>query len=342
MSDKRLLYRGPGGGTGIGLAMTKELVQLMGGTISVNSALDKGTTFKLTFPIHQNAPKTSTETLLEETLFSPQETISTMDYSPTPDMAEESSLSVLLVEDNRDVMDYLISLLEKRYKLYIARDGEEGIEIALQQIPDLIVSDVMMPKKDGFELCTTLKEDERTSHIPIILLTAKSGVESRLEGLQRGADAYLAKPFDQRELYIRLERLAQLRQSLRDRYQSFNPILEEEESNPFAQEDAFMNKLQSIITNKMKDAEFGISQLCTDMGMSRSQLHLKIKALTNRSTSHFIRAIRLHKAKELLGQATMNVTEVSYEVGFNDPAYFSKKFAEEFGVSPKKYMGNAF
>jgi len=341
-SDKRLQYRGPGGGTGIGLAMTKELVQLMGGTISVDSALDRGSTFMLTFPIHQNAPKTSTEVLLSETLFTPQETVSTSDSSSPPAATEESSLSVLLVEDNSDVMDYLISLLDKHYELYLARDGAEGIEMALQHMPDLIVSDVMMPKKNGFELCTALKEDELTSHIPIILLTAKSGVESRLEGLQRGADVYLAKPFDQRELFIRLEQLAQLRQSLRDRYQSLSPIIEEKESNPFAQEDAFMNKLQTTIASKMKDTEFGISQLCVDMGMSRSQLHLKIKALTNRSTSHFIRAIRLHKAKELLRQATMNVTEISYEVGFNDPAYFSKKFAEEFGVSPKKYMGNAF
>lgn len=339
--DKNLQYRGPGGGTGIGLAMTKELVQLTGGTISVSSTLGKGTTFRLSFPIHQHAPQTSTAQLLEEKVFVSQDNSSPTDFPTAPTPIKENALSVLLIEDNRDVMDYLITLLENRYELYVARDGEEGIEMALEHIPDLIVSDVMMPRKDGFEVCATLKEDERTSHIPIILLTAKSSVESRLEGLQRGADAYLAKPFDQRELYIRLERLAQLRQLLRDRYQSLNPILEPEESNPFAREDVFMQKLQAVITNKMRDAEFGISQLCLDMGMSRSQLHLKIKALTNRSTSHFIRAIRLQKAKELLGQATMNVTEISYEVGFNDPAYFSKKFTEEFGLSPKKYMGNS-
>lgn len=337
-----LQYRGPGGGTGIGLAMTKELVEFMGGQIAVKSQLSKGSIFTILLPMHRHAPLMSAKELTQTPILTPEIPTDASELSTGPYSTVNSGTlqSLLLIEDNADVMQYLVSLLEDKYDLFLARDGQEGIELALEHIPDLIVSDVMMPIKDGFEVCSTLKADDRTSHIPIILLTAKSSIDSRLEGLGRGADAYLAKPFDQRELFIRLEKLATLRQELRERYQGFEPVDAVEEKNPYAQEDAFIHKLQDVIVSKMKDAEFGINTLCQEMGMSRSQLHLKLKALTNRSTSHVIRAVRLHKAKELLQENSMNVTEVSFEVGFNDPAYFSRKFTEEFGISPKKYMGN--
>ncbi len=336
-----LQYRGPGGGTGIGLAMTKELVEFMGGTIKVASQLGQGSQFTITLPIHQKAPIIPTKELIAKPITSMEVPTTTSDLPTGPYSAGVATVqSLLLIEDNRDVMQYLVTLLEDKYDLYLAQDGQEGIDLALEYIPDLIVSDVMMPIKDGFEVCSTLKADERTSHIPIILLTAKSSIDSRLEGLGRGADAYLAKPFDQRELFIRLEQLAAIRQQLRERYKGIDPGEDMEEKNPYAQEDVFIHRLQEIIIAKMKDADFGIHALCHEMGMSRSQLHLKLKALTNRSTSHVIRAVRLHKAKELLQENSMNVTEVSYEVGFNDPAYFSRKFTEEFGMSPKKFMGN--
>ncbi|NET32142.1 MAG: response regulator [Cyanothece sp. SIO1E1] len=337
-----LQYRGPGGGTGIGLAMTKELVELMGGSISVKSQLGRGSSFTIVLPLHQNAAVVPVKDLTQSPIITPEipTEVAELSAGPYTGMTSGTLQSVLLIEDNTDVMQYLVSLLEDKYDLYLARDGQEGIELALEHIPDLIVSDVMMPIKDGFEVCSTLKTDERTSHIPIILLTAKSSIDARLEGLGRGADAYLAKPFDQRELFIRLEQLSNLRQQLRERYQGFEPVEPAEEKNPYAQEDAFIHRLQDVIVSKMKDAEFGINTLCQEMGMSRSQLHLKLKALTNRSTSHVIRAVRLHKAKELLQGNSMNVTEVSFEVGFNDPAYFSRKFTEEFGISPKKFMGN--
>lgn len=340
--DSDLQYRGPGGGTGIGLAMTKELVEFMGGQIAVKSQLGKGSIFTIVLPMHRDAPIVSAKKLTQTPVLTPDIPADTPELSTGPYSTVNSGTlqSLLLIEDNADIMQYLVSLLEDKYDLFLARDGQEGIELALEHIPDLIVSDVMMPIKDGFEVCSTLKTDERTSHIPIILLTAKSSIDSRLEGLGRGADAYLAKPFDQRELFIRLEKLAALRQALRERYQGFEPVDSVEEKNPYAQEDAFIHRLQDVIVSKMKDAEFGINTLCQEMGMSRSQLHLKLKALTNRSTSHVIRAVRLHKAKELLQENSMNVTEVSFEVGFNDPAYFSRKFTEEFGISPKKYMGN--
>ncbi|MCB0637757.1 MAG: helix-turn-helix domain-containing protein, partial [Lewinella sp.] len=240
-----------------------------------------------------------------------------------------------------DIQEYLISLLEPAYTLYLASDGEEGIAMAFEHMPDLIVSDVMMPRKDGLEVCATLKNDERTSHIPIVLLTAKAGVESRIQGLERGADAYLTKPFSEKELFIRLEKLIELRRLLQQRYQQIRPSADAVPAAPetgFEQEDAFMGKLQKTVEDNLNNTDFGPTQLCQAMGMSRSHLHLKIKALTNRSTSIFIRTIRLHQAKALLQQGERNVTQVASAVGFSDLSYFSKKFKEEFGVSPQQML----
>jgi YesN/AraC family two-component response regulator len=203
----------------------------------------------------------------------------------------------------------------------------------LEKIPALIVCDLKMPNKDGYEVCDTLKKDVRTSHIPIVLLTAKSDEESRIEGLRHGADAYLAKPFNQEELFVRLEKLHELRLALQARYSSLETI----EHSQHCIDDAFILKVRSIVEDHLSDDNFGVPELCKAIGMSRSQLHLKLKALTNRSTSHNIRAIRLHKAKKLLKTSDLNVTQVAYEVGFNDPAYFTRSFSEEFGVPPRVF-----
>ncbi|MGD1892825.1 MAG: response regulator [Cyclobacteriaceae bacterium] len=246
---------------------------------------------------------------------------------------------LLIIEDNADVVSYLQVLLEGRYELLIATDGAEGIEMALEHIPDLILSDVMMPNKDGFAVCATLKQDERTSHIPIVLLTAKADVDSRIAGLKRGADAYLAKPFHQEELFARLEQLHQLRRQLQARYASLEVQPSQSTDEVEAHfEDAFMAKLRQEIEENLDNSDFGIAALCTAMGMSRSQLHLKSIALTARATSHFIRGIRLQRAKALLEQSDLNVSEVAYEVGFQDPAYFSRTFTQEFGVSPTSFL----
>lgn len=256
----------------------------------------------------------------------------------------DEKATLLIIEDNPDVLKYLVSLLGDKYTIFLARNGQEGINIALDKIPPgLIVSDVMMPVKDGFEVCSTLKKDIRTSHIPIVLLTAKASVESRIEGLERGADAYLAKPFNQKELFVRLKNLAELRRQLRQRYQggAINPQPETNMAGPdydFQKEDAFIAKLQETVEANLDDTGFGPSQLCDAMGISRPHLHLKLKALTGRSTSKFIRTIRLHKARELLQDGHLNVTQVVFEVGFNDPSYFSKKLLEEFGVNPKYFL----
>jgi signal transduction histidine kinase/CheY-like chemotaxis protein/ligand-binding sensor domain-containing protein len=220
------------------------------------------------------------------------------------------------------------------YNLDYAYNGQAGIEKALENIPDLIVSDVMMPFKDGFDVVETLKNDERTSHIPIILLTAKADVQSRLAGLRRGADAYLSKPFHQEELLVTVENLLDLRRKLQVKYQQ-HALAPEAPALPAADpEDGFLQKVRAIVEANYQQEDFGLPQLCQKIGMSRSQLFRKMKALTDITPSDLIRKHRLNKAKALLESGAANVAEAAWQVGFKDPSYFSKLYQEEFGEAP--------
>ncbi|MEM0993594.1 MAG: response regulator, partial [Bacteroidota bacterium] len=188
---------------------------------------------------------------------------------------------------------------------------------AIESVPDIIISDVMMPKKTGFEVCESLKTDERTSHIPIVLLTAKADIDSRITGLKRGADAYLVKPFHEQELTIQLQNLLQIRKRLQARYQSLEKIPAAKEE-AIQLEDAFVERVRRKIEANLQNDEFGITELCLAMRMSRTQLHNKLKVLTNRSTSKFIRSVRLNKAKKLLTATDMSVKEIAFQVGYQD------------------------
>ncbi|MCB9283443.1 MAG: response regulator [Lewinellaceae bacterium] len=319
-------------GTGIGLSLVRELTHLMQGRIEVESEPGKGATFSLTLPIRREAPS-------RPKADQPRTAPSITQVHPVG-LAEggaESELpSLLVVEDNADVARYLMSCLEGRYQLTWARDGQEGIDTAIEAIPDLVVSDVMMPRKDGFELCQTLKTDTRTSHIPIVLLTAKADAESRMAGLKRGADAYLGKPFDKRELLIRLEKLLELRSTLQARYSTLDTLGSSTEEAT-QQEDEFVLQLKEQIHVHMDEETFGIHELCRATGVSRTQMHRKLKALTGRSASSFIRYIRLLHARHLLQHSSLNISQVAYESGFRDPKYFSTSFSEEFGMAPKDF-----
>ncbi len=317
-------------GSGIGLALTRELIQLMEGTIWVESEEGKGTTFRVALPIRREAdppidPIHFQAPIPEEPALQPS----------TESAAEEGRIRVLLVEDNPDVLTYIRSCLEESYELFEAYNGKEGLEMAIQEVPDLVVSDVMMPEMDGFDLCKAMKADIRTSHIPLVLLTAKADQESRISGLKRGADAYLAKPFNREELLVRLEQLLDNRKKLQARYRNVEE-LEPSEDEAIQQEDAFLARIREELEKNLDDETLGISGLARAIGVSRAQLHNKVKALTGHSPSVFVRTIRLHKAKELLRTTDLNVTQVAYEVGFRDPAYFSRTFSEEFGHSPKE------
>ncbi len=325
-----------GEGSGIGLALTYELVKLMNGDIEVSSRPGKGTLFTLKIPIQTQAPLA----LAKDDLFDQKEisqTLATINFEEletTTILHYDPSLpSLLIVEDNPDVRQYLIACLEDQFQLYIAKDGEEGIDKAIEHIPDIIISDVMMPRKDGFELCQKLKTDERTSHIPIVLLTAKADQDSRISGLERGADDYLTKPFNKKELFVRLKNLLKIRQKLQERYSSLEALSPTQEI-ALQQEDEFITKVRTVIEENLDDETFGIAELCKAVAMSRTQLHRKIKALTNRSTSLYVRSVRLQKAKYLLKNSDLNIAQVAYEVGFSNPNYFSRIFSEEFGIPP--------
>lgn len=323
-----------GEGTGIGLTLTKELAGLLGGSIRVESEVGKGTRFLVQLPYTQEA-SVDVDSMNWAFPVIPA-TQSVLDDAPVFNsgaLANEDLPTLLIVEDNPDVMEYLITCLEGRYQLLFAADGQEGIDKAIEQIPDIIISDVMMPRADGFTLCNTLKTDERTSHIPIILLTAKADVDSRIEGLQRGADAYLAKPFNQRELEAQLQNLLLRRERLQVRYSGLElPVPSEEPA--IRQEDAFIQKLRLCFEPEMGNPNFDLNALSKELHLSRSQLGRKVKALTGKSPAIYLRSLRVQKGKELLMTTNLSIKEIAYDVGFSNPNYFTNSYTAEFGESP--------
>jgi signal transduction histidine kinase/ligand-binding sensor domain-containing protein/DNA-binding NarL/FixJ family response regulator len=318
-------------GTGIGLALTKELVTLMGGTIKAESIEGKGTTFILHLPISQNASERTEKQQLDNKFLATSPLLVPLSENPT---APEDAPLLLIVEDNPDVTEYIQTILSSYYQVITASDGQEGIEQALEKIPDIIISDVMMPEKDGFEVCEALRSDERTSHIPIILLTARAATDDRIQGLKYGADAYLTKPFHKEELLVRLEHLVLTRQKLQEHYTKFGKVMEpaNEQSKSHA---LFLQKLQDVILSQLDNPGFGVPELAKAVHMGQMQVYRKLKALTSKTPSQFIRSVRLQKGKELLLTTDMNVSEVAYSVGFADPNYFSRTFQQEFNTSPR-------
>ena len=243
----------------------------------------------------------------------------------------DSKPNLLIVEDNPQIVQILIASLEDHFQLEIASNGLIGIQKAIELIPDIIVSDVMMPEKDGLELTTTLKTDERTDHIPIVLLTAKSDVESKIKGLEKGADAYMAKPFEKRELLTRLNNLLELRKKLQTRYAQFT----DNGNEPPKIEDPFLKKFYELVEKEISNPELDMNKLCRSLGMSRSQVFRKLKALTGKSATALIRTFRMQKGKNLLTNSDLTISEVAYEVGYTSLNYFSILFfLNEFGERP--------
>lgn len=330
-------------GTGIGLALTKELVNLMGGAIEANSCEGEGTTLAVELPVTRQAPREAelpNHSLIEDAVGAfalPRTKFAEPGVSPE----NGSGLPlILIVEDSPDVIRYLHTILYSDYRLSAAGNGREGLELALETIPDLIISDVMMPEMDGFELCRRIKEDFRTSHIPVVLLTARADMESRIEGLERGADAYIAKPFYPRELLTRLKNLIGLRSVLRQRYASLQPPPPSADIGIQA-EDAFVQRVRSLMEDHLSEEQFDIFRLCRELAMSRAQLYRKFTALTDIPINKYLQALRLHKARELLHDTRLNVTEVALEAGFKNLSHFSHAFRENFGLSPSEERAGA-
>jgi len=333
------------GGSGIGLSLTQELVRAMGGVISVESTVGQGTTVAVRLPISRNAALEDSPTPASskgDVAFAGVYATSPVPFGEGVGLNTGGELPQLLViEDNPDVMAYIIACLQNEYRIECAYNGREGIEKAVETVPDLILSDVMMPEKDGLEVCNALKNDERTSHIPIVLLTAKADVESRIAGLRRGADVYLSKPFHEEELRLNLANLLEQRKKWQDRFGKLDltestvesPDLPRADVEP---EDAFLKKIRQHLTEHLADTTFDGPRLARAMLLSEVQLYRKIKALTGKSTAIYIRSVRLHKGLELLRSTTLTISEIAYDVGFDDPNYFSRTFSQEFGAAPSE------
>ena len=327
-------------GTGIGLALAKELIELHRGTINLRSEAGRGTECTLRLPLGRGHLKP------EEIVVIPAEpeppagigdaALITEPGRVTPERSQEHSKErplVLFVEDNADVRAYMRMYLMPAYQVLEACDGSEGVEKARESIPDLIISDVMMPKMDGYELCRLLKGDEKTSHVPIILLTAKAAQEDRVEGLETGADDYLTKPFDAKELLIRVKNLIELRRKLRERF-SRSEVLKPGEIAVTSMDDAFLQKVMAVVEGHIGDEDFSVERMGKEVGMSRSQIHRKLTALTGQSPIDFIHYIRLHRAMEMLKKNAGTVSEIAYAVGFGGASHFTKCFREQFDMLP--------
>jgi signal transduction histidine kinase/ligand-binding sensor domain-containing protein/DNA-binding response OmpR family regulator len=337
-------YTKDGKGSGIGLALTKELVEIHHGTIIVTSIQDKKTTFNVILPVDKAHYKedeiidtipSKIPSVVKQQLEEASETVEIQ--SNKENISHKKSLPLLLiVEDNPDVTSYICSFLDKKYRIITAENGKEGLKKAIDKYPDLIISDIMMPEMDGFELCEKVKSDTRTSHIPVILLTARADMESKIEGLEFGADDYVTKPFEARELQSRSKNLIEQRRKLREKFRQMND-LQSTEIAVTSMDKEFLNRLMSVFETHISEPEFSTEQCAKEVGMSRSSLNRKLQALTNLSTHEFIRTLRLKRAALLLRKAAGSVTEIAYAVGFNNMSHFSKVFREQFGQLPSVY-----
>ena len=247
---------------------------------------------------------------------------------------------MLVVEDRSDLRKMIRGHFEETFTVLEAENGKTGINVAIDRIPDIVISDIMMPVKDGIELSYTLKTDERTSHIPIILLTAKAGDENVIAGLETGADDYLTKPFNKEVLKTKVQNLIDLRAKLRERY-SQEVILHPKDIAITSVDEKFLERVQVIVDNELSESSFNAETFCKEIGMSRMQLHRKLKALTGLTTTEFIRSQRLKMAIHLLQNADINISEVGYSVGFNDPSYFAKCFRETYHCTPTEYASRS-
>lgn len=324
-------------GSGIGLALVKELTELLHGRVRVESAAGK-TTFTVVLPLRKEAyAKDELAPAAKEAVAVKEELSPTTPPTEAIEevMGDEKPL-ILIIDDNEDVRKFVRSVLEQNYSLIEAAEGASGIALATAQIPDFIISDVMMPGIDGMEVCRRLKTNERTSHIPVILLTAKAGDEHALAGLETGADDYMTKPFNSDMLKVRIRKLIDLRKKLHTRY-SQEVVLKPKEISLTPTDVKFLEKVQQVIDLKLPDSAFTAEVFSREMGMSRMHLHRKLKGLTGLSANAFIRAERLKLAANMLRTSGVNVSEIGYAVGFSDPSYFAKCFKEFHQCTPTEF-----
>lgn len=332
-------------GTGIGLALTKELVDLYHGKISVESEMGKGSTFKIRIPV-------SRETFTEEEI---SEKI--VDHNSDPEdsgeyFTEESEIEeysqreqargnpiVLIVEDNIDLRNYISRNLGNSYEIHTAENGKEGLEHAIENIPDLVISDVMMPVMDGVEMCRQLKTDERTNHIPVIMLTAKSDQKSKVKGLETGADDYIIKPFDTEELQVRVRNLIEQRKNLREKFRkefASDSTIEQD----LLPQDQVLSRVSDYFTRHIDDPDFLMEDMAAKLHMSRSQIFRKVSAVSGSTPQELLRIIRMKKAASLMQSGDDNISQIMYQVGYKSTSHFARAFKQAYGKNPSEFRKN--
>ncbi|HRW74308.1 MAG: response regulator [Lewinellaceae bacterium] len=319
-----------GEGTGIGLALTKELVELLGGSIHLTSQPGEGSLFTVLLPITKLADLQAYQDHIWPSFPDP---VSHQEPILDDSVLHDERPRLLLIEDNPDLLMFMTSLLQGEFQIESATNGQLGIDLAISSVPDIIVSDVMMPEKNGYEVCETLKQDVRTNHIPIILLTAKVEQEDRVTGLVHGADAYLTKPFDKAELFVRLNKLLELRRVLREKYREGATQVRQQPERPDPQSQ-FLFDLRISVARHMAESDETLGLVQQELGLSQMQLYRKLKAIADITPTLFVRQVRLEQARELLLTTDLQIAEIAYQVGFNDPAYFSRAFSDHFGQPP--------
>ena len=337
--DRFYQAKNAGRGTGIGLAIVKAFTELHHGEVSATSIEGKGSTFTIHIPVRQKGEVTNQPTEKIEQLVEPSSAEEVPNQARHIDELiqpyQTDKPEVLIIDDNIDIRTYLRSVLSEKYNVSEAANGKAGLELARKIVPDIVLSDIMMPVMDGLAFCQQLKTDKAISHIPVILLTARSLDEQRAEGYEHGADAYLSKPFSLRLLFSRIDNLIQSRKKLSklfsnsDENDAFEKLSNETDKT-------FAAQLRKIIQDNLSDNEFNVERIGDEIGLSRVQLYRKVKALTGYSPVEMLRKARLTRARHLLRTTEKTVSEVAYAVGFSTPSYFSKCYKDEFGESPKK------
>ena len=337
--DRFYQAKNAGRGTGIGLAIVKAFTELHHGEISATSVEGKGSTFTINIPVRQKGEVTNQSTEKIEHLVEPSSAQEVPNQARHIDELiqphQTDKPEVLIIDDNIDIRTYLRSVLSEKYNVSEASDGKVGLELARKIVPDIVLSDIMMPVMDGLEFCQQLKTDKAISHIPVILLTARSLDEQRVEGYEHGADAYISKPFSLRLLLSRIDNLIESRKKLS---QTWSKGVEDDEIGNLSNEidKSFLKQLRKIIQENLANSDLSVEQIGDEIGLSRVQLYRKVKALTGYSPVEILRKARLTRARHLLQTTERTVSEVAYAVGFSTPSYFSKCYKDEFGENPKK------
>lgn len=335
------------GGTGIGLSLTRELIELHKGEILVSSEPGKGSSFKIILPVGKKSykkdeisrePQKGPSPELLETYQKIHEQSRKSYYPKSSSLNDEGKDTplILVIDDNKDMLSFIRHELNTEYRIEEAQNGKEGVKMSIDHIPDLILCDVLMPEMDGLEFCTYIKNEVKTSHIPIILLTAKSAEEDQISGLLSGADDYITKPFNAEILKAKINNIIKSRKLLWEKFKLI-PDASIKDIGYSSYDEQFLVKLNEVITQKFTDSELELKDIVREVGMSQAQLYRKIKSLTNLTVNEYIYSVRLKEAAHLLKSTTFNVSDIAYKVGYKNASHFTKSFRKHFGKSPSEY-----